>query len=72
MSTTEEKEDEILAVEMPAKVKQSLAHVLESTDYITTVLLAIEDWLRENDDDEGARIVERATLRMATHEAETT
>ncbi len=63
-------EDEILETELAQDDRETLHELLENVDFVTTVLLEIEEWLDEQDDQRGRRIVEKATLQMAAYEAD--
>lgn len=67
----EERADEILGLELDEDAEVLLDRLLSETEHVTTVLQAIEQWLEEQDDARGARIVSQCAVRMATHEAET-
>lgn len=70
MSTIEDRADEILAIELPAALERRAFALFDAVPHITTLLLSLEKWLHEeNDDEEGYRIVERCTIAMAEHEA---
>jgi len=64
-------ENEILATEPTETEQRSFAKVLDGMHYTTTLLLALENWMKDVGDEEGARIVSQCTSRMARHEAET-
>jgi hypothetical protein len=69
--TVEQLEDEIIGTELNPALQRRLDKLLEDVPYVTTLLQGVETWLKFNEDEKGARIVEQATLKMATHEAET-
>jgi hypothetical protein len=71
MATVEELEDEILEAEISASLQKRSHALFDEMPYTTTLLLELENWLHEEGDEKAARIVEQATLKMATHEAET-
>lgn len=71
MPTLEERADAILNEEVDEELVAEFHALLDSFPNTTTVLLAIEEWLQENDDETGYRIVEQCTLKMVMHEAET-
>jgi hypothetical protein len=72
MPTVDEREDEIIQTAMPAALERRAHKVFDDAPFTTSILQSLEAWLRANDDDKAARIVEKAALQMATHEAETT
>jgi hypothetical protein len=73
MPTVEAREDEIIQTELPAAEQRRALKLFAEAPFTTCVLLALENWLRDEvGDEKAARIVEQATLKMATHEAETT
>lgn len=71
MASVDELADEILAAELDEHLETPLEQILDAAPYVTTVLQAIEQWLEQNDDARGARLVGQCAIRMATHEAET-
>lgn len=71
MPTVEERADEILAVEMSPAIERRAVALFDAVPHITTLLLALEQWHKDNGDEAGFRLVEKLTLAMATHEAET-
>jgi hypothetical protein len=71
MPTVEQRADEILAVEMPTALERRAVALFDAVPHITTLLRALEQWHKDNGDEPGFRLVEKLTLAMATHEAET-
>lgn len=69
--TVEERADEILEVELSKDLEQRAYALFDAVPHITTLLLALERWHVDQGDDAGQRMVEKLTLEMATHEAET-
>jgi len=63
--------DEILSVDMPAALARRAAALFDAVPHITTLLLALEQWYLSNEDTVGQRLVEKLTLEIAVHEAET-
>ena len=69
--SVDEVADEILATELTPALERKARALFNDAPYVTTVLFALEQWLQEQGDEKGYRIVEKCTLAMATHEAET-
>jgi hypothetical protein len=69
--TVEERADEILETELDPDLESEAISLFDSFEHITTLLLVLEQWFKDNGDEKGFRLVEKLTLAMATHEAET-
>jgi hypothetical protein len=70
---SDEREDEIIQTALPPALERRAAKLFDDAPFTTTILLALENWLKDSvGDPKAARIVEQAALKMASHEAETT
>jgi len=61
---------EILETEYDSTLETKFDRLISQYPYTTTLLICLRDWLRMNDDEEGAKIIEQTAIKYSRHEAE--